>query len=264
MQELCAKFNDTTNESCSDKEVEESKDAGNSGDLVDQLQEALLKNKDLEKDNLSLQEKLSVCNAKELKLNEELGKYKKASASLSQTSKKIKDLEEALEESNKKLDYKDKLIESKNERLKSLIESRKESFSKLTESKSTIDDLDKKVKDLTNQLKDKDAKLSESTIKINKYQKALKESKERYIAVKADQCGIPKDELKAKLKESYSYKDIDSACDKLSDEKLNLSKLPFRINESTKFNFKSSNNEYINGNILKDDEVSDYLLSILN
>ena len=228
-----------------------------------ELQEALSRNGELEKDNLSLQEKLSVCSAKEIKLNEELKRYKQASSSLSSTSKKVKDLEEELEKANKQLDYKDRLIESKNERLSNLISFKKDNISKLTESDSKISDLENQIKVLKESVEKSDKKLSDMTILAKKYQRALKESKQRYLNVKADACGLSVDSVKAQLSESYNYKEIDSVCDKLVEEKLNMSKLPFRLNENTQFKVKSSQNEYIKGSKNSDDEVSDYLLSMI-
>ena len=262
-----AKFNkeSVSEDGCSDKEdqvVEE--DAGNTGeDLMKELQEALSRNGELEKDNLSLQEKLSVCSAKEIKLNEELKRYKQASSSLSSTSRKVKDLEEELEKANKKLDYKDKLIESKNERLSNLISFKKDNILKLTESDSKISDLENQIKVLKESVEKSDKKLSDMTTLAKKYQRALKESKQRYLNVKADACGLSVDSVKAQLSESYNYKEIDSVCDKLVEEKLNMSKLPFRLNENTQFKVKSSQNEYIKGSKNSDDEVSDYLLSMI-
>ena len=262
-----AKFNkeSVSEDGCSDKEdqvVEE--DAGiTREDLMKELQEALSRNGELEKDNLSLQEKLSVCSAKEIKLNEELKRYKQASSSLSSTSKKVKDLEEELEKANKKLDYKDKLIESKNERLSNLISFKKDNILKLTESDSKISDLENQIKVLKESVEKSDKKLSDMTTLAKKYQRALKESKQRYLNVKADACGLSVDSVKAQLSESYNYKEIDSVCDKLVEEKLNMSKLPFRLNENTQFKVKSSQNEYIKGSKNSDDEVSDYLLSMI-
>ena len=270
IQKACqslAKFNkeSVSEDGCSDKEdqvVEE--DAGNTReDLMKELQEALLKNGELEKDNLSLQEKLSVCSAKETKLNEELTKYKKVSANLSDTAKKVKSLEESVEKLNSDLDYKDRLIESKNERLNSLITFKKENITKLTESDNKISDLENQIKVLKESVEKSNKKLSDMTTLTKKYQRALKESKERYIAVKADACGLSVDNIKAQLNESYSYKDIDSICNELVEQKLNMSKLPFRLNENVQFNVKSSQNEYIKGNRLADDEVSDYLLQMI-
>lgn len=261
--ETLAKFNTEESLDSSDTEVVE-ESAGDSGnDLVNQLQEALLKNGELEKDNLSLQEKLSVCNAKEVKLNEELSRYKKAAASLGESSKNVKNLEEELDKLNEELDYKNKLIESKNGRLESLIKFKRENLSKIEKAENKVSDLENQVKELNEKLETSNKKLVNVTNVAKKYQNALKESKERYISAKAEAYGISEDAVKAQLKESYSYRDIDSVCNELSEEKLNMSKLPFRINESTQFKFKSSDNEYIKGGKLKDDEVSDYLLSRL-
>lgn len=250
---------------CSDKEdqvVEEN--AGNSGeDLMKELQDALSKNGELEKDNLSLQEKLSVCNAKEIKLNEELSKYKKVSSSLSDTAKKVKSLEEEVENLNSQLDYKDKLIESKNDRLSKLITFKKENISKLNESDSKISDLESRVKSLSESVSNSNKKLADATALVKKYQRALKESRDRYIDAKALACGLSADSVRAQLKESYNYKDIDSVCDKLVEQKVNMSKLPFRLNEGAQLKAKSSQNEYIRGNRMPDDDVSDYLLSMI-
>lgn len=250
---------------CSDKEdqvVEE--DAGNTReDLMKELQDALSKNGELEKDNLSLQEKLSVCNAKEIKLNEELSKYKKVSSSLSDTAKKVKSLEEEVENLNSQLDYKDKLIESKNDRLSKLITFKKENISKLNESDSKISDLESRVKSLSESVSNSNKKLADITALVKKYQRALKESRDRYVDAKALACGLSADSVRAQLKESYNYKDIDSVCDKLVEQKVNMSKLPFRLNEGAQLKAKSSQNEYIRGNKMPDDDVSDYLLSMI-
>ena len=263
---LNEKNESVSEDGCSNKEdqvVEE--DAGNAGeDLMKELQNALSRNGELEKDNLSLQEKLSVCNAKEIRLNEELSKYKKVSSNLSDTAKKVKSLEEEVDKLNGQLDYKDKLIESKNARLDKLVAFKKENIDKLTESDAKISDLENQVKVLTESASNSDKKLSDATALIKKYQRALKESKDRYVEAKADACGLSVDSIKAQLKESYNYKDIDSVCEALVEHKANMSKLPFRLNEDTQFKVKPSKNEYIRGNNkLSDDDVSDYLLSMI-
>lgn len=263
-----ARFNvyeSVSEDGCSNKEDQVAEDnAGNAGeDLVKELQEALLKNGELEKDNLSLQEKLSVCNAKENKLNEELSKYKKASAGLSQTSKNVKDLEEKLNKVTKELEYKDKLIESKNSRLEKIISSRKELNEKLTESEAKISGLEHQVVVLKDKSETINEKLTKVTDVAKRYQAALKESKERYLDAKCEANGLSKESVRAKLNESYSHKDIDSVCNKLAEQKANMSKLPFHINENMKVNFKASDKEYIKGaSSLPDDEISGYLSNL--
>ena len=270
IQKACeelAKFNkeSVSEDGCSNKEDQVTEDnAGNAGeDLVKELQEALLKNGELEKDNLSLQEKLSVCNAKETKLNEELSKYKKASAGLSQTSKNVKNLEEKLDKVTKELEYKDKLIESKNSRLEKIISSRKELTKQLQESEAKISGLNHQVVVLTEKSETANEKLAKVTDIAKKYQTALKESKERYLDAKCEANGLSKEAVRAKLNESYSHKDVDSICNKLAEQKANMSKLPFHINENMKLNFKASEKEYIKGAAgLPDDEISGYLSNL--
>ena len=261
---------ETVAEDCSDKkEVAEVKeDAGDTGeDLMNELQEALTKSAQLEKDNLSLQEQLSVCNAKEVKVEEELNRYKSAIARLSDVSKEIKPLKEEVENLKTSLNEKDKLLESNSARLSLLVSTKKQNLMKIEESENKISDLENQIKVLNEQLSNKDKKLSDITLIAKKYKNALTESKENYIKVKADACGIPLKDIKAKLKESYSFKDIDSVCAELVEDKKNLSKLPFRLNEGATLNFKSSDKEYIRGInqfLGDDDHISETLLSMID
>ena len=266
IKELAGKLNATIKEDCTDKEVNE--DAGDAG-LIDQLQEALTNSARLEKDNLSLQEKLSVCNAKEVKLEEEVARYKKATASLSKSTKKVNSLQEELDSVKKDLKSRDKLIESKNRVIKSyksrLSSAMQVNKDKLDESVTKVSDLEAQVKKLTEQLEEKSNKLDKVTSIAKKYQSALKESKNSYIKAKAEACGIDYTEVKAQLKESYTIKDIDSICDNLLEQKLSLSKLPFRLNEGAKLSIKSSQESIKPGRTIGgDDEISDTLLSFIN
>ena len=256
--------NVTVNKDCDNKEVNEN--AGDAG-LVDQLQEALTKSAKLEKDNLSLQEQLSVCNAKEVKMEESLSKYKKAVASLSETSKENNKLKEDLNSLKTKLNSSDKDLKEKTKLLES---TRKElakanSKPKIDESLNTkINGLETKVTKLTEQLNESTKKLDKTTSIAKQYKAALAEAKKLYVTAKAEACGISESDIRSKLKESYSFKDIDSICDELVNEKASLSKLPFRVNESTRLGLRTKG-EYINGGtFLDDDVVSPSLLQMLD
>ena len=264
LRDLAARLNIPTNEGCDDKEVKEN--AGDAG-LVDQLQEALTKSAKLEKDNLSLQEQLSVCNAKEVKMEESLSKYKKAVASLSETSKENNKLKEDLNSLKTKLNSSDKDLKEKTKLLES---TRKElakanSKPKIDESLNTkINGLETKVTKLTEQLNESTKKLDKTTSIAKQYKAALAEAKKLYVTAKAEACGISESDIRSKLKESYSFKDIDSICDELVNEKASLSKLPFRVNESTRLGLRTKG-EYINGGtFLDDDVVSPSLLQMLD
>lgn len=253
--------NESRSEARSDTEVL-SEEVVNDKSEIKELQESLLRCRQLEKDNLSLQEKLSVCNAKEVKLEEELNRYKTMAASVSETahsaiksSKQLKDLQEKYNtlvtesESNKKLIEKLQTQDASNSAL--------------------IEELQKQVASLTESLAEESSKanasLKESVEKIKKYQKALKTTREKYVEAKASAYGISKDDVMQNLNESYKLTDVDSICEKLSDRNRSLSKLPFRVGSNTKIvesvKTKSTlQNEFVND----DDVVSDSLLQMLN
>lgn len=247
---------DTDSEEVDDDKSEESKE---DPELVAEFQEALKKARKLEEDNLSLKEQLSVCNAKDAGLREEVARYKKATIVLSESAKKAKALKEDLKK-------KDALLESKQKEISRL--KTKNINTLVTESKANnkVDGLTKKVKELTEALETTSKQLEETADLLGKYRKSYKNLKEHYLEVKADSYGLEKEEVLSKLNESYKIKDIDSICEELGDIKRNLDKLPFTINESTTIKVKPSK-EYINGNqdyINNDDYVSENLLRFAN
>ena len=264
--------NESVEEDCSDIEDSENKEeAVNDGeDLMKELQETLVKTSNLEKDNLSLQEKLSVCSAKEIKLEEQLKRYKEALVKVSDQAKETKSLKE-------KLTQKEKLIESRNQKIEKLIQSARDNSLNLRQSNSTIDsmeeeisklkeslnDSNKKLEESNQELEESNRQLNESKIRLGKYQRALKEAKENYIQVKAEAYGLKKEEIVSKLNESFTLQNVDSICEELVEYKKAINKLPFRITENTHINVKPSDNEYIKGNrkgFIDDDSISDSLL----
>jgi len=261
-----AKLNEPVDENCSDKEVEVEEDADlNGDDLMKELQNIITKNSNLEQDNLSLQEKLSVSNAKEIKLKEDIARYKKLATSLSSYSKESKNLKEELLTLNNRLKLKDKLLESKESKIHQSIKENKYLKENGLKTLTKLNTLKEEVKKLNEQLSAKSTEVDKVTNIAKKYKNALNEAKNLYVKSQAQAYGISESDLRSKLTESYSVKDVDSKCNELVQLKSNMSKLPFRINESTKVNFKPSKNEYIKDHILDDDDVvSDSLLSMLN
>jgi hypothetical protein len=263
--------NEPVETDCSDIEDSEDEEVVNDKDLAEELQQLLLKNSELEKDNLSLQEKLSVCNAKENKLNEELSKYKECAANLSETAKKVRPLNSKVNQLNESLERKDKIITSNKSRLDRLFEDKKDLSSQLKESISNVSELEQKVNTLTEELENSKKTLesskktlSEKLNLITRYKKALKESKDAYISAKAENYRVKKEDVLANLTESYKLSDVDSVCRELSERNYNMSKLPFKITEDVKFETKKSSNESIIGGYRNsDDDISDYLLNIV-
>jgi len=238
-----------------------------SSGLVAELQEALLKVKELEDDNLSLQEKLSVCNAKENQLQEQLDKYKKATINLSESAKQVKSLNEDKEKLTEDLNKQSESASRNKARINSLIDTKKDLITQLTEAKANVEELNNQITSINEKLDENSKQLERSNQLVEKYRKNYATLKESYLEVKAANYGIDKSELKTNLKESYTLNDVDSLCEELAEKKSKLNKLPFVINENTNISFKKSSNEYIMNESLannSDDYVSDSLLQLAN
>ena len=240
-------------------------------ELVAEFQESLIKIKKLEEDNLSLQEQLSVGNAKEVKMNEELARYKNAISSLSDSMKELKPYKSKVNELTESLNEKDKIISTNESRINSLVVARKKVQSELDSLKESKEDLISKNKSLTEELKNSVNKLEKvskqldnSNQVIEKYKRSYKTLKENYLETKAESYGLKKDEVVKRLGESYKIKDINQVCEELTQYKNNMKKLPFRLNENTKVTVKPSRNEYIKGNTIDfgDDVITDSLLQL--
>lgn len=256
-----------------DKESKEVVNDKSKEEIEAELKEALLQNSKLESDNLTLKEKLSVCDAKEITLNEELSKYKLAVASLSNTANKVRSLKESVADLEKSKQVLGDVIKTTRGKFKSLKESVDDTTSKKKEIEDKLTEANKKMEDLTKQLKelntalDENKKLIESKEQtIKKYAKAYNSLKEKFIDTKAKAYGINKNELVEKLGKKYNVSDIDSVCESLSNYKANLNKLPFKLNENTKISTKTSKESITKSfnNIMEDDDISDSLLSLAN
>ena len=256
-----------------DKESKEVVNDKSKEEIEAELKEALLQNSKLESDNLTLKEKLSVCDAKEITLNEELSKYKLAVASLSNTANKVRSLKESVADLEKSKQVLGDVIKTTRGKFKSLKESVDDTTSKKKEVEDKLTEANKKMEDLTKQLKelnavlDENKKLIESKEQtIKKYAKAYNSLKEKFIDTKAKAYGINKNELVEKLGKKYNVSDIDSVCESLSNYKANLNKLPFKLNENTKISTKTSKESITKSfnNIMEDDDISDSLLSLAN
>ena len=246
------KEEDETPEEGSDKD-EVVDDQSEEDGIVAEFQEALARVKQLEADNLSLQEKLSVCNAKESELKSRIAKYKEANAKLSESYRKSKELKKTLNE-------KDVIIADNKQIIEKLSKSELGAKQELSKVNSQLDESKASNRELTNKINSLNEKLAKSQELVGKYKKSYAALKESYLDVKARNYGLKKDEVKQKLGESYKIKDIDDICESLNTEKTNMSKLPFRIDENVNIKVKPQK-EYIKGSISmnEDDYISDTL-----
>ena len=240
---------ESISENCDDKELEECGPVDNvMVNQTEELTEALLKVKELEKDNLSLQEKLSVCNAKEVQLGEELKKYKASTASLSESAKQAKALTESVKTYTKELNEKDQIIES------------------LKKDASLVEGLNDRVQQLEEELNRKSAEVSKVNETLNRYRSSLKSTRELYLEALSNAYGLDINEVRSRLTESYKNKDIQRVCDDLLEEKRNLSKLPFALTENVRVQAKSNKKDVQKGKAYSfyDDDNTESLLNLIN
>lgn len=236
-----------------------------SDEVTAELQEALLKIKSLEEDNLSLHEKLSVCNAKEIKQEEDIRKYKTAMVSLSESAKEAKNLNDKVRALTESLDKKEKLLASNKSRLTEMYENRRNSSKQLEEAVNEVSNLEDKLASVNEQLSEKSKLVEGYKSKLAKYQKALKESKDLFIKAKAESYGLTFEDVKQKLTESYTTKDVTSVCEKLSEQRRNLDSLPFKFSGRVAIKEAKTSGDYISNDIVNtDDEITDTLLSLIN
>lgn len=258
--------------------------------VMNQLQETLLAKQQLEAKYTELQEKLSVCYAKEAKYEEDLEKYKSAVQNLSQQAINVKALKTKVASLEEELKTKDSTISGVQNkvtttlnRTKSLTETlnnknvelnkANRTIERLTENLKTIKEdyiskIDKLNEDLAEQKKNLSIKTSEYSNKLSnanklveQYRKTAKTAVNKYIESQAIRLGIKSEDIVQKLPKNYSFADIDSICESLSDYKLNISNLPFNL-ESSKIVINESKSI---ANKTKDplaDEVDDSLLKL--
>ena len=272
----------------------------NGTNMVKQLQESLLAQSKLEAQITELQEKLSVCYAKEAKYEEDLAKYKSAICNLSDQAKDAKALKVKLENLNKELTKKDLVIKEEQEKSNRILQKQKVGIdrqSNLTEQLSVknkeIIDANKQVNHLLEQLRETNLKydndkqkLEESladikkdlTIKtteytnkltnanklVEQYKNTAKTAVNKYIESKALTLGLKKEDIINKLSNNYSFNDIDSICESLVDLNLKVSKLPFDLQKVTKASIKESKDTLLSNTSNSGDVIDESLIRLAN
>lgn len=264
-------------------------------ELYESLQESLKKNKALEEQLRDLQEKLSVCNAKETKREEEIQRYKQTVVTLGTSSRaaealktKVKTLMEQLQQKEAELIKSQKQLgeisqykerhESASKLLKESLENKDSKIKILNEKylneKKTLEKQIDSLKESLENLKTDSAiknkefadKLKKAKQLVEKYKTTAEKAINKYIESKAVVLGVSINEIKSRLTENYSFEDIDRACEDLQRYKINISKLPFDINgrqQSPRFRVTESVEPLTK---LKgfDDEVDKQLIDLAN
>ena len=289
-EEEAKEYVDSLNESSEEDvniDVTLEKDEGviDPSDILEQLQASLLENKRLADTISRLQEKVSVCNAKDEKNEAIILKQKQSINKLTESVKSNLSLKRELnlkinliEQLNSKILNYEKNINKLNENINSL-KKEKDSLIKnkslyRKEANKTINELQESIKiyelnenkyiDTVEGLKkDLLQKQNELKLKLNQKEKLIEQYKkksafivDKYIDLQASVLGIESSDIKNRLNENYSFKDIDKICEDYKNYTVNMNSLPF----DTSVNLKVKNPFKQNLVPSKEDEVDDQLL----
>ena len=187
--------------------------------------------------NESIKEKDSEC----VKLNENLAQSEKINRKLTEgvnaKDKDIKSLNESLE--------------AEKTRLNESVENLKKQNAKLNES------LQEAKKDSQIIKSEANAKITKCNQLTEKYKSIAKTAVDRYIECKATTLGISSSEIKNRLKENYSFNDIEKVCEDLQRYKLNMRALPFDINAKKQVRVKINESKKIIDPVVSDPGVDD-------
>lgn len=248
--------------------------------VLKSLQESLKKNKELQDQIKSLQEKLSVCYAKETSLNESLQELKaqKPSVEVDSLNEQLSQKQSIMESQEKKLNFLSERLKNQlnaqNELKESLrnskdkIKSLNEDLAKLrSESDKTInslkEDLEGVKQDSVIKTQEYNAKISQSKSLVEHYKKVAQTAVNKYMEARAKTLGVSTLDIKSKLNENYSFNDIDRVCDSLKDFQLKVNSLPFNVEKNQKVRMSiTESKEPIQPKNRYNDDVDDQLLSL--
>lgn len=264
--------------------------------VLQDLQEALKRNRELEQELNDLHSKNSVSYAKEVENSKLLEQYKQTIIILSDKAKSAKVLKEQLSKMSSDLGIKDNEIKRLNNKLneskkrasiniKQLNEELETSTNNSENFQNQLSLLNESYDELLKEHKDSEAKheqiiedlkknsnirehrlqeqLNKSEALNSKYQSIAREAVNRYINSQAKILGINSESIKRKLPENYSFKDIDRICEDLRDYNLTVSSLPFNTSSIRSKNIEiTESKQSIPVDINNDDIVDDQLLSL--
>ena len=220
--------------------------------------------------------------------------------SMKQTQRQVEELTESLNGYRDRYsDMKNQLKESKSSKttLDESLSSKTAEVTKLTEAYSKLkEDSEKKLheaivqnnnlestnKKLVEELQDmkkdsqimksqSNAKLEKAQTLVEKYKSIAKTAVEKYINSQAVRIGVSSTDIRKRLTESYSFKDIDKAVEDLQQYKLNVKSLPFSTlseKRHTKAVIRESKEPLLtlkdNSSYNFDDDVDEALLTFTN
>lgn len=192
----------------------EKEEADNDGDdLVAELQEAMLRNADLEKLIKGLQERLSVCYAKEKRYEGQMNTYKVSIQSLQESAKKANSLEGRVNSLQEQLEKRDEEIKTKDSIISDLREQVNSSKKSLNEAVDSHKEKQAATKEIVEEMSAKIQSLQEQV-------ETAKSSKTTSIKVLKETYAKREEELNSKLSEAAK------------DSKLKLQQLQEKLNKA--------------------------------
>lgn len=241
-------------------------------------------------ENTSLKTTNTELDAKVVTLTESVEKSAKEvndlTTSLNGYRDRYSELKKQLKESKSSKTTLDESLSSKSAEVKKLTEAystlKEESEKKLQEAHVQTKHLEKKNKELVEEIQDmkkdsqitksqSNAKLEKSQQLVEKYRAIAKTAVEKYISSQATKIGVSSSDIKNRLNESYSFKDIDKAVEDLQQYKLNINSLPFNTlteRKPVRANIREAKEHLLtlkdNSSYNFDDDVDESLLTFTN
>ena len=263
----------------------------------DRLGKANSKLSPQEIENKQLLEQVEKLKQTNLDLTSEMGTL---TETLSKRNSTISDLENSLEgyrtrystlkkdlnESTSKKTRLDESLKSSETNLKKLTEQynalREDSSRKLQDAKVLTEELEARNTSLTEELQEikkdlqitksqQSSKLDDAKKLVEKYKSIAKTAVDKYMLSQANKIGVSVSDIKSRLNESYSFRDIDKVVEDLQGYKIALNSLPFTTMSDKKpvsMRIRESKEPLLdlrdNPSYKLDDEIDETLLTFTN
>ena len=154
---------------------------------------------------------------------------------------KLNEVEGSKSQLNESIETNQKIIKSLQNKIKSLQDNVEKNSS---QNRDIVESLQQEVTALKSDSKLKHSqytkKLAESTQQVNKYKNIAKIAIDKYIECRCTTLGIKPEDVKSRLNESFSFKEIDDVCEGLRGYNLNISKLPFQVSNIKNISMKEN------------------------
>ena len=178
--------------------------------------------------------------------------------SLSSKSAKVKELTEAYS----------KLMESSEKKLKEALD---RNTSLEEKNRKLVEQIDESKKDSQIIKSQSTAKIEKAQQLVEKYKSIARTAVDKYINSQASRIGVSASEIKSRLNESYSFKDVDKAVEEAQQYKLDIHSLPFSTfseKKPVKMQIRESKDSILNmkdnSSYNFDDDIDTTLLTFTN